>query len=128
MLFYFFNYNSNYGKKMVSRHKEWYVSNAVAIAAAAQSFPLAETGGPTDLDRREDFPLKNFKVENKSGVAITLLLDPVGPDSTLKFTIPNGQTLTSETQDNFKFSNMAIINNGAIEMAIGTLTVNMRNY
>ena len=113
---------------MVSRHKEWYVSNAAAIAAAAQSFPLAETGGPTDLDRREDFPLKNFKVENKSGASITLILDPIGATGNLKFTIPNGQTLTSDPNDNFSFSNLAIINDGAIEIAIGELNVNVRNY
>ena len=52
---------------MVSRKKEWYMTNAAAIAAGAQGFPLAETGAPTDIDLREDFPLRNFKVENKAG-------------------------------------------------------------
>ena len=113
---------------MVLRKKEWFMTNAVAITAGAQGFPLAETGAPTDMDIREDFPLRNFKVENKSGVGITLLLDPVGPTSKIKFTIPNGQTLTSDPNDNFTFSSIAIINNGAIDIAIGEITSNVRNY
>jgi len=113
---------------MVSRKKEWYMINAAAIAAGAQSFPLAETGAPSDIDIREDFPLKNFKVENKSGVAISVLLDPVGATSKMNFTVPNAMTLASDPNDNFTFSNLAIINNGAIEIAIGNVTVNVRNY
>ena len=113
---------------MVSRKKEWYMTNAAAIAAGAQSFPLAETGAPTDIDIREDFPLRNFKVENKSGVVLTLILNNVGAEGKIKFTIPNGQTLTSDPNDNFTFSSLAVINNGAIDVAIGALTVNVRNY
>jgi len=113
---------------MVSRKKEWYMTNAAAIVAGAQGFPLAETGGPTDIDIREDFPLRNFKVENKSGVSITLLLDPVGASAKIKFTIPSGQTLTSDPNDNFTFSSISIINDGAIDVAIGELTYNVRNY
>ena len=113
---------------MVSRKKEWYMTNAAAIAAGAQSFPLAETGAPTDIDIREDFPLRNFKVENKSGVNITLILNPVGATGKIKFTIPNAMTLASDPNDNFTFSSLAVINNGALEVAIGDLTVNVRNY
>jgi len=113
---------------MVSRKKEWYMTNAAAIAAGAQSFPLAETGAPTDIDIREDFPLRNFKVENKSAVSITLILDNVGATGKIKFTIPNGQTLTSDPNDNFTFSSLAVINNGAVDLPIGELTVNVRNY
>ena len=113
---------------MVSRKKEWYMTNAAAIAAGAQSFPLAETDAPTDIDIREDFPLRNFKVENKSGVSITLLLDPVGATSKIKFTIPNGQTLTSDPNDNFTFSSIAMINESGVEIAIGDITTNVRNY
>ena len=113
---------------MISRKKEWYMTNAAAVAAGAQSFPLAETGAPTDIDIREDFPLRNFKVENKSGVTISLLLDPVGSTSKIKFTIPNGQTLTSDSNDNFTFSSIAIINNGVVDVGIGELTFNVRNY
>ena len=113
---------------MVSRKKEWYMTNAAAIAAGAQSFPLAETGAPSDIDIREDFPLRNFKVENKSGVIYTLILDPVGATGKKKFTIPNGQTLTSHPDDNFTFSNLTVINEGGVEAAIGELTVNVRNY
>ena len=113
---------------MVSRKKEWYMTNAVPITAGAQGFPLAETGAPTDIDIREDFPLRNFKVENKSGVSITLLLDNVGATSKMKFTIPNGQTLTSDPNDNFTFSSLAVINDGGIDIAIGNITTNVRNY
>ena len=113
---------------MVSRKKEWYMTNAAAIVAGAQSFPLAETGAPTDMDIRGCFPLRNFKVENKSGVSITLILDNVGATGKIKFTIPNGQTLTSDPNDNFTFSSLAVINDGAIDLPIGNLTVNVRNY
>jgi len=113
---------------MVSRKKEWFMTNAAAITAGAQGFPFAETGAPTDIDIREDFPLRNFKVENKSGVSITLLLDPVGATSKIKFTIPNGQTLTSDPNDNFTFSSLSVINDGAIDLPIGELTVIVRNY
>ena len=113
---------------MVSRKKEWYMTNATDIVAGAQGFPLAETGAPTDIDIREDFPLRNFKVENKSGVNITLILNPVGATGKIKFTIPNAMTLTSDPNDNFTFSSLAVINDGALEVAIGDLTVNVRNY
>lgn len=113
---------------MALRRKEYNMVNSAAISASAQFFPFTQSGAPSELDKRENFPLKNFKVENKSGVPVTFLLDPIGNDSQLKFTVPNGQTLQSQPEDDFKFYNVAIINEGAIDVAIGDLLVAVRNY
>lgn len=113
---------------MAFRRKEFYVTNASAISSGTLDYPLSYSGGPSDLDRRENFPLKNFKVENKSGVPITVLLDPIGAASNIKWTVPDGQTLASEPKDDFTFFNIAIINDGGIDIEIGELNVNVRNY
>ena len=108
--------------------KEFYMENSGAITAGSLYYPFAESGAPNDEDRRNDFPLLNFKVENKSGVELELLIDPVCGTSVLKFTIPNGTTLSSLPQEEFKFFNMAIINKGAIDADATKVKTSVRNY
>lgn len=114
---------------MAFRRKEFSFTNSAGISASSQYFPLSEaTSKFTTLDRRENMPFKNFKVENKSGVSLTFYLDPVGSDSTLKFTVPNGQTLQSQDDEDFTFHNFCIINNGLIDINAGELNIIVRNY
>lgn len=113
---------------MVFRRQEWFVTNVAAVTTGVLLYPLAETGGPNDLDRRDNFPLKNFKVENQSGVILTVLLDSVGVTANQRFTVPSGQTLASDTDDDFTFYNITILNEGVIDAPIGSIDVNVRNY
>jgi hypothetical protein len=113
---------------MALRRKEFYMKNAAAVSAGDLSFPFAETGGPSDLDRRQNFPLRSFKVENKSGVPITFMLDPIGLSSDISFTIPDGKTLISDVEDDFKFSNVAFSNDGSIDINAEEIIVSVRNY
>jgi len=112
----------------MAKRKEFYMENAGAISAGAVHYPFTESGAPTEEDRRNDFPLLNFKIENKSGVEIELLLDPVGTTATQKFIIPNGQTLSSLPAENFKFFQIAIINNGVIDADATKIKTSVRNY
>jgi len=114
---------------MVFRRHEWTAKNAAAIAPGILHYPLAEPlANVDDLGRRDDFPLKNFRVENKSGVDVTLIIDPVGGDGGLKFIVPDGQTITSDPNDNFTFHNLLIRNDGVIDILINNIITNVRNY
>jgi len=104
------------------------MENAGAISAGALYYPFNESGAPTEEEIRNDFPLLNFKIENKSGVEVELLLDPVGNTSKKRFIIPNGTTLTSLPEENFKFYQIAIINNGAIDADATKIKTSVRNY
>jgi hypothetical protein len=67
-------------------------------------------------------------VENKSGVSVSLLIDPVGTTAKLKYTIPNGQTISSDPNDNFSFYSIGLVNEGLVDVAISDITINVRNY
>ena len=114
---------------MVYRRHEWTAKNSAVITPTSLHYPLAESlANVDDLGRRDDFPLKNFRVENKSGVNITLIIDPIGGDGELKFIIPDGQTIASNPNDDFTFHNLLVKNDGLLDIPINNIITNVRNY
>jgi len=110
------------------RRKEFTTVNTGNITAGSQFFPLTEDGSPSDLERREDYPLKNFKVENLSTVQITVLLDPIGLSSPKTFIVPNGTTVSSLVEEDFIFYNISVINDGTTTIPLSKIRTTVRNY
>ena len=113
---------------MTNKKIQFKTSNSAAIPAGSLQYPLSEIGGPSDIDRLEAFPLRSFVIENKSSQSITVILDIKGNSSDKEFAVPNGKTLALENRDNVTYYQIAIKNDGTLEIAIDEIVTTVRNY
>jgi len=107
--------------------RQYKYSNSGAIAASAYWYPFTENP-PTDNEITLHWPLQSFIVENKSSQGITVILDPIAGTSSKEFFVPNGNTLSLDNQEEVSFYQIAIKNDGGLEIAIDEIKVSVRNY
>jgi hypothetical protein len=111
------------------QRKEYRVTNSGTIAAGAYWFPLSETGGPTSREYEEDFPLKNYVLENQSEEEVDVILDGAPIASNKRWTVPAGKTRESEPNDQLRFHNIVVVNNDATTtIGAGELECTFRTY
>lgn len=111
------------------QRKEYRVTNSAPITAGSYWYPLQEAGGPTERDYEEDFPLKNYVLENQSTEETDIILDSHPIDSTKRWTVPAGKTRESNPDEQLRFHNIVIVNNdGAAQIEIGELECSFRTY
>ena len=113
---------------MGKEKQEFSMSNSVSVAAGVLWYPFSETGKPTNKDIEENFPLKSCVFENKSGEEYLLVLDPVAGNSGKNWTVPNGTTLSLDSEENINFHQLVVKNMGVLESAINELKIQVRTY
>lgn len=111
------------------QRREYRVTNSAAITAGSYWWPLQETGGPTAREYEEDFPLKNYVLENQSTEEVDIILDPAPLNSGKRWTVPASKTRESNTDEKQRFHNIAVLNNDATaQIEIGELECSFRTY
>lgn len=113
---------------MTKEKREYRMTNSTAINSGANWYPFSEDGAPTPKEVDDYGPFKALNFENRSGEAYDLVLDPVGTSSQKMWRVPDGTGMALENRENTKFYGAIAVNKGALQTAIGELSLIIRNY
>lgn len=103
------------------------VTNSQEITTGSLWFPFSEIE-ITDKQYDNNLPFRNYSFENGSDNETDIILNPAPINSAMRWTVPASKTRETEANDNLKFYNVAIVNNGVDSIGIGELEIQLRNY
>ena len=115
---------------LTQEKRTWFMTNAGAIVATGSWWPFAESGAPSSLELSNQAPFKALLFENLSGEPFDLILEPLGSLGSGKMIrrVPDGVSLEISSEEGLTFHSVAMINQGALETAIGELKLTVKNY
>lgn len=112
----------------INKQVNYKFTNSDVITPGSLWYPFTESNAPTDQEIDMYFPLRSSSIENHSTQQIIFILDPVAGESTKEYTISNGQGMNIKNEDLITFHQIAIKNNGALDIQANEIKILVRNY